>query len=98
MLVAGSSQEGAQIFRSGTIFQKMDHQPFDRIWNISRRAAKADRPGDGRNVSETPANTEVIRVDHFSVGFDLFAFDTDVGDPVLAATVRASGNVQLDLL
>src|SRR5262245_42615622 len=29
---------------------------------------------------------------------DLFALDADVGDPMLAAAIRAAGNVQLDLL
>src|SRR5205085_5377164 len=31
-------------------------------------------------------------------GLDLFALKADVGDPVLAATIRAAGDVQLELL
>ncbi len=44
------------------------------------------------------ADAEVIGIDHAAVDFHLLAFDADVGDPVLPATVGASGDVELQVL
>ena len=41
---------------------------------------------------------EVVSVDEAVLNFDLFAFNADVGNPVLAAAVRASCDVQLQVL
>src|SRR5207253_4461335 len=43
-------------------------------------------------------HAEVIRVDEVVLHLDLLALDTDVGNPVLAAAVRAPGNVKLQVL
>src|SRR5262249_36429472 len=53
---------------------------------------------DRSKLAEGSTHTEVISVDHLAVGFDLFALDADVRDPVLAAAIGAAGDVQLDLL
>ena len=42
--------------------------------------------------------TEVVGIYQFAFVLDLLAFDPDVGNPVLSATVRASGDVQLQVL
>ena len=44
------------------------------------------------------AYAEEEGVDEGAVAFDLFPFEADVGDPVLAAGVGAAGDVELDLL
>ncbi len=48
--------------------------------------------------AERAAQAKVIGIDHLSVDFYLFAIDANVGDPVLSATVRAAGDVQLQML
>ena len=49
-------------------------------------------------LADAAAHAEIVGVDHSAVLLDFFAFDADVGDPVLAATVGASGDVQFELL
>ena len=48
--------------------------------------------------AERAAHAEVVGIDHLAINFCLFAFEADIGDPVLAATVGASGHVQLQVL
>ncbi len=48
--------------------------------------------------TERPAHAEVVGVDHAVVNLDLLALDADVGNPVLSATVGASGHVQFQML
>ncbi len=48
--------------------------------------------------AERSAHAEVVGIDQAVVDFDLLALNADVGDPVLAATVGASGDVQLQVL
>src|SRR5208282_4764123 len=40
----------------------------------------------------------VVGICEFALVLDLFAFDADVGDPVLSATVGAAGDVEAKLL
>src|SRR5277367_1174547 len=49
-------------------------------------------------LADRSADAEVKRIDHLSFVLDLLAFETNIGDPVLAAAVRAAGHVQLELL
>ena len=55
-------------------------------------------PGDGGELTKSASDAEIVGVDKFSVHFLLFTFDADVCDPVLAAAVGASGDVQLQVL
>src|SRR5581483_3685469 len=48
--------------------------------------------------SKRAADAEVVSIEQAIVDLDLLAFDTDVGDPVLAATVGAPGHVKLQVL
>ncbi len=49
-------------------------------------------------LADRAADAEVVRVLHATIDFDFLAFDAEVGDPMLAATVGASGDVQFQLL
>ena len=44
------------------------------------------------------AQAEVVRVGQLAFVLDLLAFHADVGDPVLAAAIRAAGHIQPELL
>src|SRR5262245_5041869 len=76
----------------------MSQQALYRIRQNAGTAAVADRAGDGRDLPEAAAHAEVVGIDKFAILFDLLAFDADIGNPVLSATVGAAGYVQLDLL
>src|SRR5208283_3628796 len=69
----------------------------DRVGNFFGAAAIADGAGDGGELANGSANAEIVGVDEFVIHFDFLAFDADVGDPVLAATVGAAGDVELDV-
>ena len=61
-------------------------------------AAIANGARDGSELADASADAEVIGVDHFAVLLDLFAFEADVGDPVLSAAIGAAGDVHAKLL
>src|SRR5438128_12131415 len=44
------------------------------------------------------ADAEVVGVDHLPVHLGLLALEADVGNPVLAAAIRAAGDVELQVL
>jgi len=69
----------------------------DGVGNFFGAAAVADGTGDGSELADSAANAKIVGVDELAVLFDFFAFDADVGDPVLAATVGAAGDVELDV-
>ena len=48
--------------------------------------------------AERAAHAEVVGVHHPVLNFDFLALNTDVRDPVLPATVGASGDVQFEML
>src|SRR6185295_18794219 len=49
-------------------------------------------------AADAAADAEVVRVDDRAVDLDLLALDAEVGDPVLAAAVRAARDVDPELL
>ena len=69
----------------------------DGVGNFFGAAAIADGAGNGGELAYGSANAEIIGVNELAIHFDFFAFDTDVGDPVLAATIGAAGDVELDV-
>ena len=92
------AQKCAQIFIGPAFFLNMFKiKSFDRVGNIGCRAAVSDRTRDGSNLANASSDAEVVGVDHFSVRFYFLAFDADVSDPMLSATVRAASDVQLYL-
>src|SRR6266851_7838916 len=73
-------------------------QSLDRIRNFSRRAAISHGPRGRLMQTERSTDAEVIGIDDTAVDFHLLAINANIGNPVLSATVRASGNVQLQVL
>src|ERR1700756_476727 len=87
-----------EIFTMSAILKIAAKQPLNRCRNLSRRSAIARGSTHTRVFADGSAHGEVERVDHLALMLHLFAFEADVGDPVLAAAVRAAGYVELDLL
>ena len=72
----------------------------DAQWHRERAAgaAIADRASDCSVLADRAAKAEVEGIRKLAVVLYFFAFDADVGDPMLAATVGATGDVELELL
>src|SRR5579863_1774473 len=96
--VVVSRKETAQILSRFTLRQILTEQPFECVRNIGCRAAVADGPRGGLMQAQRATHAEVVGVHHLTVDLQLLALDADIGNPVLAATVRASRNVQLHVL
>src|ERR1700691_2403994 len=88
----------AQILSRFAFGQVFAQQPLDGIGNQRCGRAEADGPRGGGVFADGAANEKVVRVRQLAVVFDLLAFEADVGDPMLAAAVRASSHVQAQLL
>src|SRR5581483_12380012 len=91
-------KELTQVFAAEAESQIPAEQPFERLRHLARFAAVPDWPRDSLVLANRAANDEVVGVDEAAFRLDLLAFETDIGDPVLAATVGAAGDVQLELL
>src|SRR5271169_3555991 len=91
-------KELTQVFACFTRGEILLQQPFDRIWDLSRRASVSYGPRGRLMQTERSADAEVIGIDQTSINFHLLAVDAKVGNPVLTATVRASGDVQFQVL
>lgn len=70
----------------------------DGVGNFFGAAAVADGTGDGSELANGAAHAEIVGVNELAIELDFFAFDTDVGDPVLPATVGAAGDVEFDVV
>src|SRR5262245_59064447 len=88
----------AQIFTGVARLKVIAQETLDRVRHIVRRAAIADRPREACMFADSAAQAEVVSVLGAALGFDLFAFQADIGNPVLAATVGAASDVELQLL
>ena len=98
VFVGMARKELAEIFFRSAIFVELLEKTLDRVGHIGGGAAVAYRPGDSSKFAYASADAEIVGVDHFAVDLDFFALEADVGDPVLAATVGAAGDVDAELL
>src|ERR1700680_121794 len=96
--VAVPNKEPAQVFARFALCQVLSQQALERIRNFRRGAAISDWPRRGLMETERSTHAEVVGVHHAVLNFDFFTLNPDVSDPMLAATVGASGNVQLQML
>ena len=66
--------------------------------DLGRGDADARGPGEAPVPSDGAADRELIGVDELAVDLRLLSVEADVGDPVLAAAVRAAGDVDPQML
>ena len=76
---------------------KVSEQAGDGVGDFGGGTAVAYGTGDGSELAHAAAYAEIVGVDHFAFVLNFFAFDADVGDPMLAAGVGAAGDVELDV-
>src|SRR6202158_235015 len=98
LLVRVAREETPQILARCALLVEFAQQPLYGVRHFGRRATEAHRPRNRSELAHAAANAEVIRVDHPTVDLQLLAFDSNVRDPVLAAAIWASSDVQLELL
>ncbi len=97
-VVVGAGEVGAEVFAFGAGGEVAVEEAFDGGGAVFCGGTVAQRTGGAGVFAYGSADAEVEGVDEGSVLLDLFAFEADVGDPVLAAGVGAAGDVELDLL
>src|SRR5207247_9900937 len=71
---------------------------LNRVWH---RVGRLTCPHVTRGTllpAHTASDAEIVGVDHRALHLLLLALDAEVGDPVLPATIRASGDVDLQVL
>src|SRR5580765_611588 len=88
----------AQILSATALVEIAAQQPLDRIRNFIGWTTITHGPGKACMLADGAAQAEVIGIPGAAINFELLAFQSDVGDPVLAATVRAARDVELQLL
>src|SRR5437868_1276879 len=72
----------AQVLGTASRFAIMRQQPLDSIGHLIGWAAIAHRTRNRLVLADSATNAEVIGIYHPSVLLDLFAFQSQVGDPV----------------
>ena len=87
-----------QCFLAGSLDLVGGKQSCNRLGDFLGTTSKAYGSCNGGDLPHGAAYAKVICVDELSVDPNLLAFDTDIGDPVLAATVRATCDVQSQVL
>jgi hypothetical protein len=97
--VIGKTREiSAKILAFTAIGKISAQQALDGGGNFSSGATEANGPRDALIFADGATHAEVICVNQFTMLFDFFPFEANVGNPVLAAGVGASGYVELERL
>src|SRR5690349_1355866 len=93
-----ADKEPAQVFARFTLREIAAQKTLQRIRHFGCSAAISNRSRGSLVQTKRAADTAVVGIVHAVMHFDLRAFNADVSDPVLAATVWASSNVKLQML
>ena len=94
-LVRDAVDPPTEAFSRRAIIGERREQARQRIGGAVSRHAMADASRDGAVLAERAADEHVVAFDLRAVARHQHSLKADVGDPVLAARVRASGDVQL---
>src|SRR5438477_4289228 len=91
-------KELTYIFIRATLVEIMPKQSLNRVRYFARQATISNRTCNRLVETDCAADAEVVSILHAVAYFNLLAFDTDVGDPVLPAAVRTPSDMQLQVL
>src|SRR5271166_1587289 len=92
--VAVAAEPGAKVFAWSAIGKILAQEALDGFRDQRCRATITDRARDGGVLADRAAKTEIICVGELAFVLDFFAFNADVGYPVLSAAVGAAGYVE----
>jgi len=84
--VVGSREVGAEVFAGVTVGEVAAEETLDGFGAVVGGGAVAYLAGDASVFAYGAADAEVEGVDHFAILLHFFAFQSDIGDPTLAAT------------
>src|SRR3954453_11983313 len=93
-----AAEEAPEVLTGLALGEVLREQALDGIRNVGCRAAISNRPRRGLIQAERATDAKIVSIDEAIADLNLLAFNTDVGDPVLTATVGATGHVQLQVL
>src|SRR5438105_468206 len=88
----------AQVLAYIPLRQITTKQPLNSLRNFRGWATIPNGPPKTRVLAHGASQTEIIRILEASIRFYFFAFQPDVGNAVLATTIGATGNIELQLL
>src|SRR5215469_17809889 len=91
-------KETAQILGWLSLSEIAAQKTLEGVGNFTGQAAISDRTRNGLMQAEGATHAEVVRVREGPIDFDFLAFDADISNPVLSATVGTSGDMQLQVL
>src|SRR2546425_7889418 len=97
-LVAVAAEEFPQILSGQSLLKIALQKTLNRVRNFTRQTPVADWTSNRLMQTDCAAHAEVVSVLQPSIDFDLLAFNPNICDPVLSATVRATGDVELQVL
>src|SRR5712671_735962 len=73
-------------------------QALDGIGHLARRATITHGAAKARVLAHGAAETEIVGILDAATDLELFTFQTDIGNTVLAATIRTARDVEFQLL
>src|SRR6185312_5741130 len=88
----------AQVFSPFSLEHIGAQKAFNGCGHFFGAATKANGTPKAGMFTHGAAQAEVVSILHASIHLDLFAFQANIGNAVLTATVRASRDIQLELL
>ena len=98
LLVGVAKEPGSQVFSRFAADQVFAEQPLDCFRDKRGWATVADGARDGGMLAHRSTEAEVVSIGQFAFVLDFLAFHADVCDPVLAASIGASGHMEAELL
>src|SRR5581483_11285348 len=98
LLFAVPREKSPQVLPRELVVEISAQQALDRVRHFGSNTPISNWTRHRRVFSNRAAQAEVVRIHQLVTMLDFFALNTDVRDPVLSATVRASGHVQLQML
>ena len=98
MGIGMSGEELPQVLARVTVGHISSQQPLEGVRNLTRWAAVAHWPCRCLVESDCATQAEVVSIHQAAFVLDLLALNAYVRDPVLAAAVWASGDMQLQVL
>src|SRR5437764_1755994 len=80
------------------LIERAAQQTLNGIRHFAGRATIAHRSAKACVLTHSAAKTEVVSILNAAIDLQFLAFQSDIGNAVLAATIRAAGYVELQLL
>ena len=96
--IAAARKIVAQVFLGQPLVEVAAQQAFDRVRHFAGQAAIPDRTRDRLMQSNGATYAKVIGILLAAIHLDFLPLDADVSDPVLAAAVGTSRDVQFQVL